>query len=156
MEVVDVVADYFGLIDDKDVRAGVMLLAEEVCAAYPSLRCSHMEPSRIRDIGFPYYVVNDKSVMIRNRYSPMHIADCFSSVSKLGFEGFTIVHATFTTIFDSQSIYLNNLQLCGFKPSVVLDCGAHVGDWTNKVKRHRFPDATVLMVCGYIYIYVIF
>ena len=146
MEVVDVIADYYGWIDDVDVLGGVKMIAAEVCEHYPHLHCTRAYPSPVRDLGQPYHLVNSQPIMIRRSYSPLMIADCISAVRGYSFSDFIKLQKSFTAVFDAQSVYLNNMQLCGFKPSVIMDCGAHVGAWTEKVKQHRFPDASIFMV----------
>mmetsp|Transcript_25973 Transcript_25973/g.43807 ORF Transcript_25973/g.43807 Transcript_25973/m.43807 type:complete len:383 (+) Transcript_25973:27-1175(+) len=146
MEVVDVLADHFMWMDDEDVRQAVVLLAANVCEAYPHLLCTRLTPSPVRDLGQPYHLINKNPTMIRLDYFPLMIADCVSSVNGYSFKDFSRITRTFKTVFQSQSVYLTNMQRCGFKPSVIMDCGAHVGEWTRAVKTHRFPDAKIFMV----------
>lgn len=149
MEVADVVADHYQVIEDhpnEDILTAVSFLTEEICATHPHLLCTRLTPALVRDLGMPHYPINDQNVIMRQGYSALDLADCLASVGQYPFSTFTMLAKSFTYLLNTQDKYLTNMQRCGFQPSVVLDCGAHVGSWSNQVKQHRFPEATVFMV----------
>ena len=149
MEVADVVADFFLVTSDtpdEDILTAIALLTEEICTAHPHLLCSRLVPAPVRDLGMPHIPVNKQPTMIRQGYSAFDLADCVASVSEFPFSAFAILAKSFAYLFETQDVYLTNLQRCGFRPAVILDCGAHVGQWSKQMKQHRFPEAKVFMV----------
>ena len=149
MEVVDEVADHFKLINDdnnEDVLAAVVLLARDICEHYPDLLCSRFTPAPIRDLGMPYYKVDQKEIMMRKGYTSFAVAACAASKLEVPPSSLHTVVAVFHQVYQTTNVYLTNLQRCGFRPKVILDCGAHEGQWARQMKKYRFPESLLFMV----------
>lgn len=146
MEVVDVVADYFhDKLSNGEIDV-VSFVSQMICEKYPHLKCSRDIPSPFRDDGMPSYTVNSELVYIREGYAAVDIADCVSSVKGYPFSSFVTLIKMFNSVFEIQLQYLTRMQRCGFSPSVILDCGAHVGHWSTGMQRKRFPEAKYLLI----------